>query len=215
MTVYLIGGAPRCGKTTVARQLAHATGSPWLQTDYLETAFAAYTRPGGMPPPRLTLPDDLPRERRNDALYTRYSASAIVAHYRTLAGWTWTGLRPIIEYALFDDEPLILEGFHLDPADIRRWLAASAPHLSGRVRPLFVVRDDPRGIVAALWRGDHPNDWVRTKTQDAATFTLIGQMIEEYSVMIRAEAEEAGFPVFCIDGDFDQTIMRIVTALKR
>ena len=32
--IYLIGGPPRCGKTTLARQLARIVQSPWLQTDH-------------------------------------------------------------------------------------------------------------------------------------------------------------------------------------
>jgi len=210
MTVYLIGRPPRCGKTTVARHLARATASAWLQTDYLEAAFAAYAHPDGLAPPQLALPDEVPHERRNDALYARYSATDIIAYYRALAGQTWAGLRPIIEYALFDDEPLILEGFHLDPSDIRRWLAKSDARYPGQVRPIFVVREDPAGIEAALHRGDHRNDWVLTKTQDAATFTRIARMIAEYGAMIRAEAEQGGFAVFGTDGDFAQQLENIV-----
>jgi hypothetical protein len=40
--LYLIGGAPRCGKTTLARQLAQALGCSHVPADYLGTAFANY-----------------------------------------------------------------------------------------------------------------------------------------------------------------------------
>ena len=34
--IYLIGGPPRCGKTTVASKLSLDTGIPWVSTDTIE-----------------------------------------------------------------------------------------------------------------------------------------------------------------------------------
>ena len=76
----LLGGPPRCGKTIVARRLAGETGSAWLQTDYLEAAFAASVPAGESAPPELATGPGVPRERRNDAVYARYSAAEIVGY---------------------------------------------------------------------------------------------------------------------------------------
>jgi predicted kinase len=35
----LVGGAPRVGKSTLARRLLHAEGIPWLPTDIIRTAL--------------------------------------------------------------------------------------------------------------------------------------------------------------------------------
>jgi len=40
--LHLIGGAPRCGKTTLARRLAQALGCSHVPADYLGSAFANY-----------------------------------------------------------------------------------------------------------------------------------------------------------------------------
>ena len=87
--IYLIGGPPRCGKTILARRLAGLVGCPWLQTDYLETAFSSYFPPGEYDLQRLALGPDVPRGRRNDALYATSSAAEIIAHYRALAKRAW------------------------------------------------------------------------------------------------------------------------------
>lgn len=34
--IYLIGGPPKCGKTTLAKQLAKKLGIQWVATDTLE-----------------------------------------------------------------------------------------------------------------------------------------------------------------------------------
>ncbi len=202
--IYLLGGPPRCGKTTIARRLAGAIGSPWLQTDYLESAFATYVPAGEYAPRVLDAGPGVPRERRNDAVYARYSAAEIIGYYRALAGRTWPGLRAIVEYALFDGEDLVLEGFHLDPADIRPFLVAADPREAAQVRPAFLVREDLNDTLASIRRGGHKNDWVLTKTQQEITFTRIARMITQYGAAIRAEAKQAGFPVFTMDGDFDR-----------
>lgn len=212
--IYLLGGPPRCGKTTVARHLARETGAAWLQTDYLETAFAAYVAPGGYAPHPLPLPEGVPRERRNDARYNRYSAKEVVASYRALAGRTWPGLRAIVEYAAFDSEALVLDGFHLDPADIRAWLVSDGAGHAARVRPVFLVREDVADIEAALRRGDHPNDWAVTRTRDDVTFGRIAQMIAAYSVAVRRDAVSGGFPVFQMDGDFPANVAQVLAALR-
>jgi len=164
--IYLLGGPPCCGKTTVARQLARASGSAWMHTDYLATAFAAYAHTDDASAPQLALPPGMPRERRNDARYARYTATEVVAHYRALAGRAWPGLRAIIEYALFDGESLVLEGFHFDPALLRDWLAGDGAGYAGDVMPVFLVREEPTDIERALRRGGHARDWVTTQTRD-------------------------------------------------
>jgi 2-phosphoglycerate kinase len=157
--IYLIGGPPRCGKTTLARRLAALTHAPWVQTDYLEMAFSAYMPPDEYEPVRLDLGPDVPFERRNDLRYARYSAEEIIAYYRGLAAQAWPGLQAFIEYALFDEEDLIVEGYHIEPDFVRQILAAD-PTRSEQVRAAFLYRQDIEDILAAIKRGGGKNDWV-------------------------------------------------------
>ncbi len=211
--IYLIGGPPRCGKTTVARRLAAVFGCPWVQTDYLESAFSAYFPPGEYEPHHLDPGPDIPRERRNDAVYAKFSAAEIIARYRALAGRTWPGLRTIVEYALFDGEDFILEGFHVDPEHVRRFLADTDASLARDVRTIFLIREDPGDILASIRRGGHKNDWVLTKTRQEATFERIARMIARYGATVRAAAEGAGLPVVNVDRDFDRQVERAIEIL--
>lgn len=212
--LQLLGGPPRRGKTTVARQLARVGGAAWMQTDHLATAFAAYARADEASPPQLALPPGVPHERRDDARFARYTAGEVVAHYRALAGRAWPGPRAIIEYAHFDGEPLVLEGFHLDPALLRAWLAGDGAGYSGAVMPVFLVREDHADIARALRRGGHARDWVTTQTREDATYGRIAAMVALYGATVRAEAEAAAFPVFAMDGDLDAQTGRVLAALS-
>src|SRR5438067_9292419 len=115
--IYLIGGPPRCGKTTLARRLASTVHCPLIQTDYLEAAISCYLPDSDYdglehqqdPEPEATAAN------RNDIVYATYSAAQCIAYDRARAQRTWPGVQALIENALSDGEDLILEGFHVDP----------------------------------------------------------------------------------------------------
>ena len=212
--IYLIGGPPRCGKTTVARRLAGAVGCPWMQTDWLESAFSAYFSPGEYEPLRLDPGPNVPRDRRNDVVYSTFSAAEIIAYYRAMAERAWPGVRAIVEYALFDEEDVVIEGYHIDPALVRRFLAAADPGTAREVQTAFLVREDRADILASIRRGGHKNDWVLSKTRQEATFERIAEMIVQYGRAVWADAERAGFAVHSVDGDFDRQVARAVELLR-
>lgn len=212
--IYLIGGPPRCGKTTVARRLAGVVGCPWVQTDYLETAFAASVPPGAYAPHALDLGADVPRGSHNDVLYATFSTAEIIARYRALARRAWPGVRAIVEYALFDEEDFIIEGYHIEPAVVRQFLATADPGNAEEVRAAFLIREDLGDILASVRRGGHKNDWVLTKTQQEATFERIARMIAQYSTIVRAEAERSGLPVFTVDGEFDRQVAAVLASFR-
>ena len=211
--IYLIGGPPRCGKTTLARRLAKVAGCSWIQGDWLGQAFSAYIPDGEiLPVERLDLGPGVSPAQRNDVRYARYSASEIIAYYRAWAARTWPGLRVFIEYALDDQEDLIVEGYHIDPALV-------GPHLStleivrrGQIRAVFLHRVDQADILRALRHGDE-NAWVGGRTQQPATFERIATMIAQYSREVRSDAEAAGLPVFAMDFAFDQQLDTVVALL--
>ena len=155
--IYLIGGPPRCGKTTLARQLARIVQSPWLQTDYMAPAFSQYFLPGAYdaqvperdPGPEATGAND------NDLLYAKYTAAQTVAYYRARARQVWPGVQSFIEYALVDGEDLIIEGLHIDPALADSFTVPADTTVGSAVRRIFLVREDserPRGESQARGR---------------------------------------------------------------
>jgi 2-phosphoglycerate kinase len=210
--IYLIGGPPRCGKTSVTRKLARTIGCSWVQGDWLTQAFSAYVPDGefidGVH--ALDVGPNVPRESRNDVRYTRFTADQIIAYYRALAQQTWPGLKTLIEYALDDGEDFVVEGYQVDPALVADYLEGN-PYRAAQVRVAFLVRVDHAAIATAIRTGSSANDWVVGRTQNETTFGLIARMIVQYSAVIRAEA--AGLPVFSMDDDFNQRVGEVVDIL--
>jgi 2-phosphoglycerate kinase len=96
--IYLIGGPPRCGKTTVARRLARSVGCSWVAGDWLSQAFSAYIAEDDIrPEEQLDLGPNVPSNSRNDVRYARYSATEIIIYYRAWAARTWPGLQVFVD----------------------------------------------------------------------------------------------------------------------
>ncbi len=211
--IYLIGGPPRCGKTILARRLARVAGCSWVQGDWLSQAFSVYLSNSEiLPVERLDLGPGVPPTQRNDARYARYSATEIIAYYRAWAVRTWPGLRVLIEYAIDDQEDLVVDGYHIDPALVGPYLSTLEAAQRDQIQAVFLHRVDQADILRALRHGEG-NDWVRGRTQQELSFERIATMIAQYSREVCSDAEAAGLPVFAMDFAFDQQLDTVVALL--
>jgi len=197
--IHLIGGAPRCGKTIAARRLQRILGCPSLPSDYLGAVIGRYI-PAEQ---RATLLPAVGSGTSNDERFVRFSAAEMLAGYQTRARTSWPGLQALIEYALYDDQSYIIEGFHIEPA--------FAHHLantygSQHLRVGFLVKTDLATIITDLQEARERRDWARERTTDPATFRLIAAWVQHYSAYIQAEADRYGFPTFLTDTAFEATI---------
>lgn len=211
--IYLIGGPPRCGKTTAARRLARQLGCSSLPGDWLTQAFSMYVPDSELLPVELLeLAADVPRASRNDEWYARFSPDQIVRYYRAWAERTWPGLHTLLEYALHDGEDLIVEGYQVDPSLVPRFLDLY-PARAGSVRTVFLVRQDDGDAERSIKLGAGSHDWVLTRTSEDATFGRIARMIVRYGEVVRADAERSGYAVFSVDHDFERRVECAVECL--
>jgi 2-phosphoglycerate kinase len=203
--LYLIGGAPRCGKTTLARQFAKTRCCSRVPADYLGTAFTNYI-------PATELQDRYPdwQTATVDERYERYSTGEIIANYRTKAATTWPGLRGFLIYALYDQHEMVVEGYHLEPAFVHE-LCTSYPQLP--ISAVFLCRTQSDQLQADLQRSTDPQDWVLRSATKPGTFSRVATMVYQYSGFFQTEAKAYGFPVCVMDGPFDRCITRAVTML--
>jgi 2-phosphoglycerate kinase len=201
--LYLIGGAPRCGKTTLARHLAQALCCSHVPVDYLGTAFANYI-------PISELPQRYPAwgTASVDERFATYTTAQIIATYRTKAATVWPGLRAFCEYALMQRHPIVLDGYHLEPRFVHD-LIVSYPQFP--IAAVVLTRTRIELIRDDLTKGTDPEDWVTRSTTQTITFTRIAEMVSQYSHYFSAEAAHYQLASFNMDVGFQAQIADAVT----
>jgi hypothetical protein len=126
--LYLVGGPPRVGKSSLAQQLVQTEGIPWLPTDIVRTVL------------RRVLPElDSIDQDPVDAL--------------RLAEFMYPHIEQAVEVCAEEAEQFLIEGFELSPAYPRRLQAA----LGGiTIRACFLGNCTFSAELLAAYRGPKP-----------------------------------------------------------
>ncbi len=203
--IYLIGGTPRCGKTTVAKRLAKQLNISWIATDYL-TASAFQFIPEHEQGNNFPLSKAYEEYGTNDGVYRQYSAQEIAGFYKSQAKTMWPAVKMFMRAAVRDGEDFVLEGYHFLP----QLVAGLDEEIIKNIKVVFLYREDVADIETNLRKGSHPEDWAIQNTQNQSTFVKIAEMISTYGLEIKNEAEECNMPVFCMDGSFEINVKKAV-----
>lgn len=197
--LYLIGGAPRCGKTILARRLHAQTGVSYLPSDYVGMAIGEYI-PASEQASRLPA---VGRGLSNDERFRRFTPEDLTAGFHIRASTTWPGLARLLDYAHDERQDLIIEGFHLEPAFVHDLLTRLAP---AQCRVGYLVKTNLAAITAGLQAATEARDWARERTTDPTTYPLIAAWVQQYSGWFQAEASRYGFPTFVTDDPFEPAL---------
>ena len=201
--IYLIGGPPRGGKTTVAEALAKEKSIPYFSIDHVASVIWPYIPESEYSRafPLRTAGEET--NYSNDVFYAKYSSQEIVGFYLRQAQTYWPGVENFIKYALRDEHDLILEGWQLLPCFIR---SVITPENREQQKLLFLYKTDVEDIVAGLKASRVKNDWVIRNTKNESTFTAIAEMISCFGSYIEAEANKYNLQALNMDSDFKQKI---------
>lgn len=203
MTVYLIGGPPKCGKTTLAKHLSKKLSVSWISADTLQNVVYAYASPKEH---AKLFPHTYLRGDNNDDLYGKYSADEIMENYVKQGKTTYEAIRMTVETYLVDEDDFIIEGYQVTPECVNSILEKFGDK---NIRPIFLIRNDAENFLENLHKSSTPNDWILRKTKNKDTFRNIARMILHYSDYFEKEANKYGFRVFRMDENFENTIENI------
>lgn len=150
--IYLIGGAPRVGKSIIAKKLSLATSFKVISTDDLEISPDHRLLPGfsGDPSENTLSPDERVR------LLVRE------------AGFLQPKIEELIKKARVNNTDLIIEGVQLLPGHVAKLAPAD-------LRPIFIGSRDIKLILQGMAQNTQPNDWLKNANEvvrrQAAEFT--------------------------------------------
>jgi len=209
--IYLIGGSPKCGKTTLAKKLSRSLGISWISTDSLQSVVQAYTNKKDIP---KKFPWNVRRKetkRINDIAYDAFSADEIIKYYRTQAKSVFMAIEMMAICEISDGNDLIIEGYHIEPS-----LVIKLRKKYGRknVRGVFLVKTDVKKFVQNIAKTSTPNDWIIARTKNKDTYVKIAEMICKYGKIFSNNAEKKGLTVFNMDDNFNDKIDSAIAHLK-
>src|SRR3989344_1580098 len=112
--IYLIGGPPKCGKTTLSKKLSKKLGIPWISADTLQTIAKEYTNKKDI---SKKFPWSTIRKikKSNDIAFGEYTSKEIVKLYTTQAKVTYGAIDMVSICEITDGNDYIIEGYQVEP----------------------------------------------------------------------------------------------------
>lgn len=204
--IYLIGGSPRCGKTTTAKKLLMS----WISTDTIESILASNTAKKDLD--RL-FPKGVIRKKTkysNDIMYSSYSSKEIVGLYIKQSKASWKAIETMVSCELNEGHDYVIEGHQIHPNLMDMLIKKYGKK---NIVSLVLTRFDKDEIVSGCKKHKAKSDWFIQKTKNEDTFYKIAEMIKAYSEFFEKEAEKFGIKVINMDGDFNEQLKKVTDYL--
>ncbi len=195
--VFLIGGPPFVGKSSVARCIAGRFGYSCICTDDIAKAIRAVTTV--QTHPGLHLVDDA----NYQDYFTKSSVETLIEHSRRSHEIIWPGLEKIIRAHSTWDDPLVMEGYALWPQQVMAadfistravWLTCDDKLLETRIRTqtsFFRGAADEKKLRTNMLRRSSRYNELVSKSAIACGATLIkievGHSVEDVADMCMLE----------------------------
>ncbi len=206
--IYLIGGPPKCGKTTLAKKLAQEHRISWISADTLQNIVWAYTPKNDH---ASLFPHSYSRGESNDEFYSKHSPQQIIKNYIAQGKTSYDAISMIAETYLADKDDFIVEGYQVTPEIADRILKKFGKEY---VKAVFLIKHDEQKFIKDIHKSTTPADWIIRKTKNEATFGLIATMIAEYSLYFEKEANKYGLEIFNMDNGFESQLSTIEKNLR-
>ncbi|TAL20222.1 hypothetical protein EPN90_01440 [Patescibacteria group bacterium] len=193
--IYLIGGAPRCGKTIFSKRLAVKNHISWISTDLLGTVVKLY----------LSW-DEQSAKFPNAGLCTASPRQLLAAELRQ--GKTlWPGIERFIHDLVRWRHDYVIEGVHLFPQYVARLKRTS---VWKEVEVIYLIKHDLEKIVEGFKKTDEQTDWLLQCIKTENDLLRAGKMVQIKSLYIERQARKYGFDVINTEKNFEETILKLL-----
>ncbi|HCW32113.1 MAG: hypothetical protein UT36_C0002G0009 [Candidatus Peregrinibacteria bacterium GW2011_GWF2_39_17] len=210
--IYLIGGPPKCGKTTLAKNLSKHLGIQWVASDTLQVVTMDYVWKYAPKKFNELYPHNAMKGETNDETYTLISSKLIAKNYIKQAKTSYAAIDMFSICEIKDGNDYVIEGYHVTPQ-----LAAQLIKKYGRkhFQVLFLVKSDMEKFVNDVKKSSTPNDWILAKTQKKETLNKIAEMINYYGQFFDKEAKKYGFKILNMDKNFGGQLKKAIELLTK
>lgn len=204
--IYLIGGSPKCGKTTLAKKLSKSLGIPWVSTDTLQCVIKPYMNKESF---SKKFPANYQRGKNNDEKYSKHPTNKIIKVYQQQAKTVYKAIDMFAICEITDGNDFIIEGYHIEP----ELVSQLNKKYIGKIKSIFLVKLDENKFIRDIKKTTTPNDWIIKRTKEKNTYDLIAKMVCEYGKWFRNEANKRHLKVLEMDDNFNKKIAEAIKKL--
>ena len=206
--IYLIGGPPRCGKTTLAKTFSKQAKISWISADTLEVVAGEYMTQEDWDE---THPYSI-AHTSNNTFYAEFTAKEIIDLIKAQSLATEPAIHMTALCSIKDEIDYIIEGYHITPKFAAKLIKKYGAQ---NIKAVFLVKNDAEKFVTEAVKNPVANDWLIKKDTTPETLVKVGQMISLYSKYFQAEANKYKLPIFAMDKNFGKSIRAIVKSFRK
>jgi len=201
--IYLIGGAPRTGKSILSNLLMRELSVSWLSTDALRTIVHDVTpvgeRAARFPYGGFTSADQL----------TDMQVKQMVDWQIVETNSLQSCIDSLIHHQIGVRDSQILEGVHILPQHVR--ILMDDPTCKDQIRAVFIVSEDTTIQLQAMRKNTSHFDWLEGASDK--TRESVAAFVVAYGKWIRDECEKYELPCVTRRGAFDHENSEIMKGL--
>lgn len=201
--IYLIGGAPRCGKTILAKKIAVKRKIPCISTDTIRSMVIACT-------PKRHINKKFPYQHlqleENAVPYqdmARNSSAVLLRAEITESKSIWPSTRAMIEHFVECKQDFIIEGVHLLPELV---VQLRKMKYWKNIKIIYLVKQNKEAILDGFRRNTSPHDWLAGALKNEVVLQKAAAMVCTKSMYIAKQAKKLQFKVVNMDDDFEKKI---------
>jgi len=203
--IYLIGGPPKCGKTTLSKKIIKNYRIPWVSVDTLQCIALIYINEKEYDE---KFPTRVQGEEGNDKKYNDYSAKKIIDAYIKQGTTSYDSTDMFAISEITEGNDYSIEGYQITPELANKLINKYGKN---KIKAIFLTKHDKQLLIENFEKSTTPNDWILNNTKDKKKiFPKIANMISEYSKYFEAEAKKYGFKVINMDHDFNHKLKEAV-----
>jgi 2-phosphoglycerate kinase len=195
--IFLIGGTPRSGKTTLAKTISGKLNVVCISTDDIDDGLKEKI-------PKEEIEKLFPKTALrvksgggNDEMYDIFSTEEIVSAYLKQAEAVWPAVSDLVHAAILEKRNCVIEGYHITPKLIAK---LNAENLN--VSSVVLVSTAGEEVIERSMKSDTKSDWLRDKTKRPETLQKVANMISLFSKKLVQEAPEHDVKIIDMSKDF-------------
>lgn len=202
--IYLIGGAPRCGKTILSRKLAEIKNISCISTDTIHQMILAST-PKAQREKKFPY-SKLQREAEPYGDVNQNPPSVLLRAEITEAKSLWPSIKAMIEDCIESKQSYIIEGVALMPDLVESLKKERYWH---DIRLVYLVKNNLEELLDGFARNTSTHDWLSGAKDNPELLRRVARMVQVKSKYITNLAHTIGLTLVDTGANFEAKIREL------